>query len=270
MDRLIKAFSERCPKFVEQPIEEALFVDDGPVDYLVWFALEDYERHTFFYHDDAPDQETLQQLLFMSPGEDEMAKFKLLLHEHYDVVQELDLARLIELPDVYQPKLGEQPRANFGFCHEPKEDQIVSGISGTPRRKEQEIFEDIDKIVPDPTLEKFVSRTVRTVNTSIEEEADRHTISADIRDRLTNDPDFRLETTKPLPEGIHPRYTNTDADLWQKAASKVDFMDGSQGFLQIWFPVAEEDIALVHATAGDYDREAVVDAVREEFPTATA
>lgn len=45
-------------------------------------------------------------------------------------------------------------------------------------------------------------------------------------------------------------------------------MDGSQGFLQIWIPVDEDEITLVSATAGDYDRETIVDAIREEFETA--
>lgn len=268
VQHLVDTFCERCPKFSEQPVEEAIFVDDGPIDYLVWFALEDYETHTFFYHDDAPNQEVLQRFIFLSPSREEMSKFKLLLRKQYGVYRELEIARLLELPDIYQPQLGERPRANFGVCHEPGDDRIVSGISGTPRIREQEIFEDVDKIVPDKTLEKFISRTVRTVNTRIEEDADRHTITADIRERLETDPNFRQETTKPLPKGIHPKYTDEPAELWQKPASKVDYMDGSQGFLQIWVPVNEDDIALVSATAGDYDREAIVDAIREEFQTA--
>ena len=42
-------------------------------------------------------------------------------------------------------------------------------------------------------------------------------------------------------------------------------MDGAQGCLQIWIPVEEEELALVSATAGNYDREAIVDAIREAF-----
>lgn len=99
----------------------------------------------------------------------------------------------------------------------------------------------------------------------IEKDADRHTITADIREQLETDPDFRQETTNPLPKGIHPKYTGEPAELWQKPASKVGYMDGSQGFLQIWIPVDEDDITLVSATAGDYDREAIVDTIREEF-----
>lgn len=47
-------------------------------------------------------------------------------------------------------------------------------------------------------------------------------------------------------------------------------MDGSQGFLQIWIPVDEDEITLVRATAGDYNREAIIDAIREEIETGVA
>lgn len=270
IQRLVDQFCERCSKFSERTVDEAIFVDGGPIDYLMWFALDDYETHTFFYHDDAPDQDVLQRFVFLSPSREEMPKFKLLLQKRYCVYRELEIARLLKLPDIYQPQVGERPRAHFGFCHEPGDDQIVTGMSGTPRIREQEIFENVDKIVPEKTLETFISKSVRTVNTQIEADADRHTINGDIRDRLTNDPDFNQETTKPLPKGVHPKYTGTDVELWQKPASKVAYMDGSQGFLQMWIPVDEDEITLVTATAGDYDRDAIVDAIREEFETAVA
>lgn len=267
VEQLADQFCRRCSKVSERPIDEAIFVDDGPVDYLVWFALDGYQNHTFFYNDEDPNQEALHRFIALSPSSEEMPQFKALLQKQYGTYRELDIARLLEIPDTYLPQF-ERPRANIGICHEPGEDQIVSGISGTPRRREPEIVDDVDKIVPDKNLEKFVSRTVRAVNAKIEEDADRHTIDADIRDRLNRDPDFRHETTKPLPKGIHPNYTETEAELWQKPASRVEYMDGSQGFLQIWIPVEEEEVTLVSATAGEYDREAIVDAIREEFETA--
>lgn len=270
IQRLSNHFCDRCPELTEQSVEEAIFVDKGPVNYLVWFALDEYDHHTFFYHDEAPNREILQRLIFLSPSADEMSQFKLLLQKQYDVYRELEIATVLQLRDTYQPQLGERPRAYIGLCHEPGEDQIVSGLSGTPRRLEQEIFEDVNKIVPDKNLERFISRTVRSVHDQIEHEAERHTITADIRDRLEHDPDFRQETTKPLPNGIHPKYTDKQAELWQKPASKVEFMSGSQGFLQIWIPVDEDEITLVNATAGDYDREEIVDAIRNAFETTVA
>ena len=81
VQRLVDQFSDRCPKFAEQTVEEAIFVDDGPIDYLAWFVLDNYETHTFFYHDKNPDPTVLQQFIFFSPSENEMPKFKLLLQK---------------------------------------------------------------------------------------------------------------------------------------------------------------------------------------------
>lgn len=129
------------------PLTKLSAVDDGMINTLVWFALEDYETHTFSYHDDPPNQEMLQRFIFRSPSRKEMSKFNFRLRKQYGVYRELEIARLLELPDIYQPQMGERPRANFGVCHQPGDDRIVSGISGTPRIREQEIFEDVDKIV---------------------------------------------------------------------------------------------------------------------------
>lgn len=263
--RLVDHCLDRCPNFTEQTVEEAIFVDDGPIEHLAWFALDGYESHTFIYHDDDPNQDIMHRLVMLSPKEHEMRAFKALLRKHYGVYRELEIATLLELPDTYLPQIGERPRANFGICYNPEDDRIILGISGTPRLREPDIFEDIDKLVPDRTFEKFVTHTIQTINTRIEEEADRHMISADVSGLLEQDEDFRYETTKPLPKGIHPKYTDTKAELWQKPASRVVCMDGSQGFLQIWLPTADEECALISATAGEYDREMIVDPIREEF-----
>lgn len=267
--RLTDEVRNRCPKFDEVRVEEALFVDDGPIDYLVWLALENYETHTFFYHDTSPNQEAIQRFIGVSPSKNEMPALKALLRKEYDIYREIENATVLELPDTYLPQLGERPRAVLGFYHNPDDDKIVSGMSGIPPHREGDIIEDVDKLVPDKSIEKFVSRTVRNVQERVEEEAERHTISAEVRDVLEQDDDFRHETSKPLPKGINPKYTGTEAELWQKPASHVEYMDGSQGFLQVWLPT-DDDVALVDATAGDYDREAIVDEVRKEIETDVA
>lgn len=57
MDGLVDEFIDRYPEMELQTPEEAIFVDDGPVDYLTWIALEDYDTHLFFYHDEARDEQ---------------------------------------------------------------------------------------------------------------------------------------------------------------------------------------------------------------------
>lgn len=265
VQRLVEEYRERCPQFSERDIEEVVLVDDGPVDYLVWIAFEGYEEHTFFYHDDDPEYETIRELAHYSPDAHEMQKFKIYLHKTYETYEELDLARVLEIPDTYKPQIGDAPRAYLSLVYEPSTDHVVSGISASPRAAEQEIFEDVGKIVPDRGIEKFIEQTVLTVNERIKANADRHLVTGEIRDELEADPDFRLETTKPLPEGIHPQFRGDEAELWQKPASKVEYMDGSQGFLQIWIPVEEPETALVDATAGHYDRDAIIEEIRTRF-----
>lgn len=269
VERLGALFCERCSRLSETPIEEAIFVDDGPVDYLVWFVLEDYEHHTFFYHDDDPDRQAMQRLILLSPAEHEMPEFRQLLKTNFGIYRELDVARLYELPDTYMPQLGERPRMNLGICHEPSEDRVVSGLSAIPRRKEQEIFDDVDKLVPDSDVETFISRTVQTLHSRVEENARRHELPWEAARTLIADPDCRRETTKPVPDGIHPKYAGEEAELWQIPASRMEVMDGSQGFLQLWVPVDEAEVALVNATAGKYDEETIIEAVAEEFTPAT-
>lgn len=268
VQRLVDEYRERCPQFGERDVEEVILVDDGPVDHLVWIAFEGYEEHTFFYHDDDPEYETVQQLIHYSPDAEEMQKFKLYLYKKYETYEELDLARVLEIRDTYKPQFRGGPRAYLTLVYEPSADHVVSGISASPRPAEEEIFEDVGKIVPDRDIEKFIEQTVLAVNSRIRENSDRHLVAGDIRDQLEADPDFRLETTKPLPEGIHPKFRGDDAELWQKAASKVEYVDGSQGFLQIWLPVEESETALVDATAGHYDQDAVVDEIRTRFESA--
>lgn len=106
------------------------------------------------------------------------------------------------------------------------------------------------------------------VNEQVESDAERHTVHVDSRDYLERDPDCGHETTKPLPVDIHSNHTGAEAELRQKPASKVEFMDGSHGFLHLWVPVDEGTVAFVSATADDYDRDAIVDTIREEYEAA--
>lgn len=86
-----------------------------------------------------------------------MLAFKAFLQKHYGVYSQLESATSLELPDPYLPKLGEHPRMILGISHNPIDDRITTGVSRIPRIREQDIFEDIDKIVPDKNLAKFIS-----------------------------------------------------------------------------------------------------------------
>ena len=99
----------------------------------------------------------------------------------------------------------------------------------------------------------------------IEAEIDRHVLDREVRPHLEADPDFRRETVTTVPEDIHPEYGGTDAELWQKPVSKVSYLDGAQGFLQVWIPAEPVDLALVTVTNGEYDEERVVEQTRDRL-----
>lgn len=265
IDRIEPIIRDRHPPAEPRAVAEVLFADDGPVDYLIWMALEGYEDHTLFYYDADPDARTLRRLLAMDPTEAEMPKLRAFLRHQYDTFEVIETARLFEIPDTYLPQFSPAPRANIGFFYSPVDDVIAAGISTTPISKQAEILEDVDKLLPDSDIEQFVTNVIRTLYNEIEADIERHVIEGDVRPQLEADPDFRQETVTALPEDIHPEYEGDDAELWQKPASKVDFLAGAQGFLQVWLPTAAEDLALVTVTSGAYDEEAVVERTREQL-----
>jgi hypothetical protein len=265
LDRIEELIIDRHPPTESKHVEEVLVADSGPVDYLVWFALEEYEDHTFFYYDDSPDSKLLRKLLSLMPNEDQMPKFRVFLQAHYETVEVVDSARLFEIPDTYLPQYTPRPRANIGFFHSPIDDAIAAGINGVPRTKEEKILEDVDRLLPSRDVERFVSDVVQELYDEIESEIERHVVEADAQPVLESDPGFQYETSTLIPDGIHPEYSGTDGELWQKPVSKVSYLDGAQGFVQVWLPEEAEKLALVTVTSGEYDHDIVIEQARDRL-----
>lgn len=265
LERLEAIITERYPATKVRDVEEVIFIDDGPVDYLAWFALDGYEDHTFFYYDDAPEKQMFRQLLGMMPSESEMPKFRALLKARYETFETVDSAALFEIPDTYLPQFSPRPRANIGFFYTPVDDAVAAGISAVPRTKEQRILEDVEKLLPSRDINRFVNDVVQELYDQIEAEIERHLLRADVRSDLEADASFQYETVTSVPEDIHPEYGGQEAELWQKPVSKVPYLDGAQGFLQVWVPKEPDELALVTVTAGDYDQEKVVEQTRNEL-----
>jgi hypothetical protein len=265
LDRIEEIITERHPPAEVREVEEVLFADGGPVDYLAWFALEGYEDHTFFYYDDSPDSTMLQQLLSVMPNADEMHKLRALLREQYETFEVVETAYLFEIPDTYLPQFTPRPRANLGFFYSPVEETMAAGISGVPRTKEEKIVEDVGKLLPSKSVERFVNEAVRELYDRITTEIERHVLEGEICPRLESDPDFRHETVSTVPDDLHPEYEGVEAELWQKPVSRVPYIDGSQGFLQVWLPVEADAFGLVTLTSGGYDEEAIVEQTRDRF-----
>ncbi|WP_306055360.1 hypothetical protein [Natronococcus wangiae] len=95
VERFTEVVCEQYPDARARHAEEVLVANNGPVDYLGWIALEDYQEHRFFYKDDDPDQKTLRWLISISPQESDMPRLKRVLQRLYDEYAEGDLGVLI-------------------------------------------------------------------------------------------------------------------------------------------------------------------------------
>jgi hypothetical protein len=265
LDRIEEKITDRHPPTKVRDVNKVLFANGGPVDYLVWFVLDDYDDHAFFYYDETPDSKMLRQLLSMTPTEEEMPKFQVLLQSHYETVETVEAALFFEIPDSYLPQFSPKPRANIGFFYSPVDDAIAVGTSAVPRSKTERILADMEKILPNGSVERFINAVVQELYSEIEAEIERHVLEADVRPMLEADSGIQYETKTAIPEGIHPEYAGQDGELWQKPVSKVSYLDGAQGFLQIWLPEETEDLALVTVTNGEYDKEKVIEETRNHL-----
>ncbi|ELY39013.1 hypothetical protein [Natronorubrum tibetense] len=260
IELLAEIVREEYPPAKVRDVEEVIAVDGGPIDYLGWLALEDYEEHCFFYKDEEPDQQALRWLLSISPQQSDMPQLKRFLRQSYESYAESDHGVVIEISDTFLP--GSTPKANIGFYHNPITDDVNSGIVTTPVNQQKEILADVSKLVPARDLETFVLNTARTLRTELRKDAERHTLEGDVSSILEQDPNFRRETVRDLPQGIHPGYVGTEVELWQKPVSRIDYLDGAQGFVQIWMPIADDDVCLLSVTRGEFNRESAIDEVR--------
>lgn len=263
LERVEATITDKHPPTNVRDVDEVVFVDGGPVDYLAWFALDGYDEHVFFYYDQSPEPEMLRQLLSIMPDEDEMPRFRALLQQNYETFARVHTAALFEIPDTYMPQFTPRPRASIGFFSSPIDDAIAAGINAVPRTEREQILDDVGKLLPSGDVERFVDELVTDVVKELEADIERHVLEVDVRPRLEADPDFQRETITTIPEGIHPEYSGTDGELWQKPVSRVPYLDGSQGFLQVWLPVDIDEYGLVTVTRGNYDSEAVVGRTRD-------
>lgn len=264
VNRFAELVTEAHEPATTREVAETLVARDGPLEEVVWFALDGYDDHVITYRGANPDQHELRRLHSFSPSEQQMPQLKSYLNQHY-TSQEVDHAAVIEIPDTYNPHLGQNPGIRLGAYHHPETDQIQVGFKPRPLRHYERVIEDVGKLVPADDIEDFLDRIGYQLGEELQEEADQRLITGDIGAFLEADSNFRCETTTSIPERTHPEYEGMEAELWQKPISKVDGIDSSQGFLQVWRPLDEPDTGVVATTKGDYQERTVIEAVCERF-----
>jgi len=265
IERLAEILIEQYPDAEHHTVEEGIFVDDGPVEHLTWLAIDNYTRHEFFYYDTDPDKDVIRRLLSMSPNEKEMKLLRAYLSKKFEVFEPVRHAAFLTISDKYLP--GTRHQANVAFYHNPVGKQVDIGLNATPLSHEKEILADVDRLVPARDLQTFAQNVVYTFYDELEQTAEEHLIEGEVHTLLDEDTDFRYQTTKPLPDGIHPTYTGEEAELWQKPISKEPALDASQGFVQVWVP-EDERAGFVFLTDGEYDQRQALADVRASLESA--
>lgn len=264
LDRFAELLIEAHEQATTRTVEQALLATDGPLAEVIWFALEDYDEHVVIYRGDDHDQTELRRLHSFRPSEQQMPQLKAYFQNQY-TLRPIEKARVIEIPDTYNPHLGRNPGVKLGAHYDPEADQIKVGIKAKPLQHNDRIVEDVNRLVPADDVEDFINRIDYELGEELLEEANQRLLEGAIEESLAADPDFRHETTTSIPTGTHPEYDGREADLWQKPVSKLEYIDSSQGFLQVWLPADQSEVGVVTTTAGDYEERRVIEAFCERF-----
>lgn len=252
VDRIEALVLDRYPDAVVHRPDEAVFATDGPVDNLAWIAYDGYTEHPFFYHDPDPDGRTLRRYLTWAPEESEMKTLKAFLAGTYEVYEPVEAALVVEIPDPYLP--GSDPKAVAAYYHDPHADRLAVGVDTVPPDEEATVLDDIARVVPASDLRTFLTDIVRTLSDELDTAA-RRILDGDVREYLDASPEFQRRDTQPVPEGIHPEHTGSEAERWEAPADAIDAFEGTDGTVQVWVPVAEERLGLLALTGVDADRE---------------
>lgn len=164
---------------------------------------------------------------------DVAAAFQTHLQERYDRVETVT-GSVLFLRCQYAPRLGGQPTLVLQVYENPASESLSVGY--TPRQTDdpQDLEACIAKNVPEPTVADYVDRLVYRVDTAISEELRSRNVVEGVDRAGLDAHGFREQTTKPVPESLHPEYGGDEAELWQVPASNADWVEGSNGFIRIW------------------------------------
>jgi hypothetical protein len=155
------------------------------------------------------------------------------LRTNYDRVERVD-ASVLRCRCQYAPALGGQPTMLLQAYANPASASLSVGYTPKHTDEPEDLEACVAKNVPTPTVEDYVDRLVYHIDAAIHEERIARPVIEEVgRDALAAH-GFRRQTTKPVPESLHPEYGAADAELWQLPASNADWVDGSEGFLRIW------------------------------------
>lgn len=200
---------------------------------------EEDEHFLLPFGDDESDPAEISRIenvitAFAGPNASDVAKvFRSHLQSTYDRVQTVE-GRVLFLPCQYAPATGGRPTMVLQAYANPASESL--SVGPTPRNTDavQDLESCIAKNVPKDTVEDYVDQLVYRIDTAIYEEQVEQNVVEGINRSTLEMLGFRHQTTKPVPEPLHPEYGDVEAELWQVPASKAAWADGSTGFVRVW------------------------------------
>lgn len=248
------SFPDALPRYVDEFADQFADGYTGPIDqYRITASLAvDHGVTVFYAHVDEQDQHFLLPLGdeesdseeldrieavirgFAGPDAAEVAEtFRTHVHATYDRIETVSGAALF-LPCQYAPRLGGQPTVVLQAYANPVSESLSVGF--TPRRTNdvEGLLDCISKNVPATTVEDYVSRLVYRIDAAISDDLLSRNVVEELDQTALEALGFRQQTTKLVPESVHPEYGGTEAELWQTPAGNADWVEGSTGFIRIW------------------------------------
>lgn len=243
LPRYVDEFADRFERDYTGPCDQYRVTAHLAVGHglTVFYAhVEDADEHFLLpFGDEDSDPAEIDRLEsvvqgFASPNATDVAEaFQSHLQSTYDELQTVE-GSVLFLPCQYAPVFGGRPTLVLQAYANPLSESLSVGF--TPRHTEEveDLEACISKNVPKDTVADYIDQLVYRIDTAIyEEQVDQKVVEGISRSTLEA-LGFRQQTTKPVPEPLHPEYGDVEAELWQVPASKATWADGSTGFVRIW------------------------------------
>lgn len=234
-DRFEASYTGPCDRY---RVSARLAIDHG---LTVFYAhVPDRDVHFLLpFGDEESDPDELRRLErvvqgFDGPNATRVADaFRTHLETTYDRLHSVS-GSVLFLRCQYASAVGGQPTMVLQAYANPASDSLSVGYTAKRTDDADALETCIAKNVPTATVEDYVDRLVYRLESTIYDERITRRVVENLQRETLATLGFRRQTTKPLPQVLHPDYDGVDADLWQLPAGTADWVDGSTGFVRVW------------------------------------
>lgn len=243
LPRYVAEFADRFEGDYAGPCERYRVTAHLAVDHgiTVFYAhVTDRDEHLLLrFGDEESDQTELRRLAnvirgFAGPNAGDVAgAFRTHLQANYDRIHPVS-GSVLFLRCQYAPALGGPPTMVLQAYANPASESLSVGYTSKHTDDVGTLVSCIGKNVPAATLEDYVDRLTYRIDSAMYDDRIARTVIEEVAQSSLEACGFRHQTTKPLPQSLHPEYAGTEAELWQIPASTAGWVAGSNGFVRIW------------------------------------